>query len=108
MDSGKKGFVGMPSSASALMIISIPFLGNQWSDVVPEIGNYIVPILFSLLMVSNVPMFNLKGLNLGLKANIYPIIYAVTMLPAIYFSGMASDAVFPFCGTWHFPFLMPS
>ena len=94
----------MPSSASALMIISIPFLGNQWSDVVPEIGNYIVPILFSLLMVSNVPMFNLKGLNLGLKANIYPIIYAVTMLPAIYFLGWLA---MPFSILWYLALSIP-
>jgi CDP-diacylglycerol---serine O-phosphatidyltransferase len=104
MDSGKKGFIGMPSSASALMIISIPFLGNQWSDVVPEIGNYIIPILFSLLMVSNFPMFNLKGLNLGLKANMYPIIYTVILLPAIYFLGWLA---MPFSILWYLALSIP-
>lgn len=86
-DAGKKGFIGMPSSASALMIISIPFLGEEWFTVAGEWTRYAVPIVFSLLMVSNIPMFSLKGINLGIKANIYPIIYGLSLLPAIYFLG---------------------
>jgi CDP-diacylglycerol---serine O-phosphatidyltransferase len=86
-DSGKKGFVGLPSSASALMIISLPFLGETWTDLVGSWSVLIIPIVFSLLMVSSFPMFNLKGLNLGLKANIYPLIYGITLLPMIYFFG---------------------
>ena len=56
-DSGKKGFVGMPSSASALMIISIPFLGEDWFKYAGEWTIYAVPVVFSLLMVSNIAMF---------------------------------------------------
>lgn len=86
-DSGKKGFVGLPSSAAALMIISIPFLGSEWNAIAPDWSQYAVPILFSLLMVSNMPMFSLKGLELGWKANIYPLVYTVTLLPAVFMFG---------------------
>ncbi|MDC1221924.1 CDP-alcohol phosphatidyltransferase family protein [Salibacteraceae bacterium] len=97
-DSGKMGFVGMPSSASALMVISIPFLGEDWFSIAGDWTRYFVPIIFSLLMVSNLPMFSLKGLNLGWKANIYPIIYAVTLLPAIFFLGWMA---LPFSIIWY-------
>jgi CDP-diacylglycerol--serine O-phosphatidyltransferase len=97
-DSGKMGFVGMPSSASALMVISIPFLREDWFSIAGDWTRYFVPIIFSLLMVSNLPMFSLKGLNLGWKPNIYPIIYAVTLLPAIFFLGWMAR---PFSIIWY-------
>jgi len=62
-DSGKIGFAGLPSSAAALMIISVPFLlanYNRWIDMAIDyewvkVG---VPMVFALLMVTNIPMFN--------------------------------------------------
>ncbi len=86
-DSGKKEFSGMPSSAAALMIVSIPYLGLEW---VSWTGNWpliALPLVFSLLMVSKLRMFSLKNLNGGWKANLFPIIYALGMLPLIFLLG---------------------
>lgn len=85
-DSGKVGFAGLPSSAAALAIISIPFiiaqsdhswvLSFQSSVVLP----LLFPLFFSILMVTNLPMFNFKSFKGGLKGNWVQLVYVVSVL----------------------------
>lgn len=89
-DSGKIGFAGLPSSAAALMIISVPFLlaeNNQWLSVITEYDWIIIagPVLFALLMVTNIPMFGFKNFKGGLKGNWVQLTYVVSMLPILFF-----------------------
>ena len=85
-DSGKIGFAGLPSSAAALFIISIPFLVNLSNDLtliaieVPSVQQ-VIPILFSLLMVTDVPMFNFKSMKNGINANGVQLFYVATLIP---------------------------
>lgn len=93
-DSGKIGFAGLPSSAAALFIISIPFLIAQGDDLVAQtidiewikIG---LPLVIAILMVTNIPMFNFKGMNKGLAANWVQLVYVVTLIPMMIFLGWA-------------------
>ncbi len=94
-DGGKIGFEGLPSSAAALAIISIPFLIHQQNTtllngwLVDYISSYhwlsfTIPLLFSLLMVSKLPMFNFKQVGKGLKKNYIQIFYIVSLLLSLF------------------------
>lgn len=88
-DSGKIGFAGLPSSAAALMIISIPFLAAKNNQFMLQLLSYDffifgVPILFGLLMVTNLPMFNFKSFKGGIKKNAIQFIYIISLIPVIY------------------------
>lgn len=79
------GFEGMPSSAAALAIISIPFILSQnkidlISFQASNILLFAFPLLFSILMVTKLPMFNFKNLKGGLKSNWVQLVYVVSVL----------------------------
>lgn len=80
-DSGKKEFSGLPSSAAALFVISVPFVGTAWTSFIGVWPLFLIPVIASLLMVSNIRMFSLKNLGGGISANLFPLIYAVTLIP---------------------------
>lgn len=91
-DSGKIGFAGLPSSACALLIISVPFLIGLQSDVGTWLNaqstiKMVFPIPFALLMVTNVPMFNFKSFAAGVKGNIIQLMYVITLIPMMFFWG---------------------
>ncbi len=84
-DSGKIGFAGLPSSAAALLIISIPFL--VYSEdllfmklVAMDWLALLLPIPFALLMVTNLSMFSFKSFKAGFKGNIVQLIYVITVV----------------------------
>lgn len=84
-DSGKKYFSGLPSSAGAFFLISIPFLNalNYWTT--ERFENYniiflILPVLISLLMVSKIPMFSFKNVNGGIRKNIIQILFLASLV----------------------------
>ena len=94
-DGGKIGFAGLPSSAAALFIISIPFLiakGDHLVIATMEVPylNIVLPLVMSLLMVTNIPMFNFKSFKGGIQGNLIQLIYVVTLIPMIIFMGWAS------------------
>ena len=88
---GKIGFEGLPSSAAALAIISIPFLIAQDLNS-PFLSEYLtlfqssitltlgLPLLFAILMVTNLPMFNFKNFNNGLKGNRVQLLYLISVI----------------------------
>jgi len=94
-DSGTIGFSGLPSSAAALAIISIPFLvakgelffiriiEQQWMVMV-------FPMILSLLMVTNLPMFNFKSLKAGIKGNIVQLFYGFSLIPLALWLGWSA------------------
>lgn len=85
-DGGKIGFEGLPSSAAALAIISIPFLMAQENTIIWQIADssifyaFIFPLIMALLMVSKLPMFNFKQLGKGLQANGIQLIYLLSII----------------------------
>jgi len=94
-DSGKIGFSGLPSSAAALLIISIPFLIAKQNVFFLQLLNnellsVILPIPVALLMVTNVPMFNFKSFASGIKGNIVQLFYTLTLIPIAIFMGLAA------------------
>lgn len=103
-DSGKKEFSGLPSSAAALMIISVPFVGTEflpegWWWIV-----YLIPLVFSILMVSTMRMFSLKNLTAGWKANIFPIVYALGLIPMVILIGKVA---IPLAVIWYLVLSIP-
>lgn len=102
-DGSKIGFAGLPSSAAALFIISIPFLqANQHEFVLQLVQDktisLILPLPFALLMVTNIPMFNFKSFKSGIKGNIIQLIYLITTLSIIPF---ASWSTLPISIFWY-------
>lgn len=90
-DSGKIGFEGLPSSAAALAIISIPFIiaqENHNSLVEEMIETYSssnilslgTPLFFAILMVTKLPMFNFKSFKGGLKGNWVQLLYVISLI----------------------------
>lgn len=84
-ESGKIGFAGLPSSAAALAIISIPFLVSKGELFFIRLASQewitiIYPLVFALLMVTNLPMFNFKNFKSGIKGNIIQLVYSVSLL----------------------------
>lgn len=85
-DGGKIGFEGLPSSAAALAIISIPFLMAQENTIIWQIADssivyaFIFPLIMALLMVSKLPMFNFKQLGKGLQANSIQLMYLLSII----------------------------
>ena len=90
-DSGKIGFEGLPSSAAALAIISIPFIiaqekrAGNISEITSSFLNsdwlmLLVPFLLALLMVSKLPLFNFKSFKGGLKSNWVQLLYVTSSI----------------------------
>lgn len=85
-DGGKIGFAGLPSSAAALAIISVPFIMAQ-SNHSLVLGFqasiallFLFPLFFSILMVTNLPMFNFKSFKGGIKSNWVQLVYVLSLI----------------------------
>ena len=94
-DGGKIGFSGLPSSAAALFIISIPFLMAQGNEIVHTAMNLPIirlclPLLIALLMVTTFPMFNFKQAKKGLSTNWVQLVYVLSLPFLLIFTGMLS------------------
>ena len=97
-DGGKIGFAGLPSSAAALFIISIPFLiAKEHPFFLQLMDNEMIPLFlplpFALLMVTDVPMFNFKSFAAGVKGNLIQIIYVITLIPIGLFMGWGALSI---------------
>jgi len=84
-DSGIIGFAGLPSSAAALFTISLTFLyekSNFYFELITTNLNLVIisVIAISLLMVTNLPLFNFKGLKNGIKRNLIQLVYTVLII----------------------------
>lgn len=90
-DGGKIGFEGLPSSAAALAIISIPFIiaqENNSAFLTKIIEVYLdsnllslgIPFLFAILMVTKLPMFNFKSFTGGIKGNWVQLLYVLSLV----------------------------
>ena len=65
------GFLGLPTPANALFFAGIPFIDNSFLLSLLEMS-WLLPILtviFSLLLVTKIPLFSLKFENLKFKGN---------------------------------------
>lgn len=89
-------FIGLPTPAMGLFVASLPFAVQHkslafMSDVI--ISPYFliaVVVLFSFLMVSEIPFFSLKVKNLRFKENKHIYILAIFAVVAFAFLGFAA------------------
>lgn len=89
-------FIGLPTPAMGLFVASLPFaLKNEYLTFM---GNIVinpyflisVVIVFSFLMVSEIPFFSLKIKNLRFKENIHIYVLAVFAVLTFAFLGFAA------------------
>lgn len=89
-------FIGLPTPAMGLFVASLPFTLNN--EHLAFMGNVVtniyfllaVIILFSFLMVSEIPFFSLKIKNLKFKENIHIYVLAIFAVVAFSFLGFAA------------------
>lgn len=89
-------FIGLPTPAMGLFVASLPFtlqneklafMANNMSNVYFLIS---IVVIFSYLMVSEIPFFSLKIKNLRFKENIHIYILAIFAVAAFVFLGFAA------------------
>ena len=89
-------FIGLPTPAMGLFVASLPFtlqnenlafMANNMSNPYFLIA---IVVIFSYLMVSEIPFFSLKIKNLKFKENIHIYILAVFAIAAVIFLGFAA------------------
>lgn len=89
-------FIGLPTPAMGLFVASLPFtlqnenlafMANNMSNSYFLIA---IVVIFSYLMVSEIPFFSLKIKNLKFKENIHIYILAVFAIAAVIFLGFAA------------------
>lgn len=107
-DGGKIGFAGLPSSAAALFIISIPFIfskmpDDNWVNILKEnpIITLSIALTFSLLMVTNLPLFNFKSFAGGIKKNAIQLIYVISLIILGFLFPYLSWFVIPISILWY-------
>lgn len=89
-------FIGLPTPAMGLFVASLPFtllndrLGFMGSIVTNPYFLFAIIILFSFLMVSEIPFFSLKIKNLRFKENIHIYVLAIFAVVAFIFLGFAA------------------
>lgn len=89
-------FIGLPVPANALFWIGVYFFGISYGLEYPYIWMVLV-VLFSYLMVSEIPMFSLKFANYSIKDNFlrYLLIVSAIVLVSIFgLGGFAPVIVF--------------
>jgi CDP-diacylglycerol---serine O-phosphatidyltransferase len=100
-DSQSYGFKGVPTPAVGLVIASLPLI--YWNDHTQQVVDilfnkwilYVVIIVLSWLMVSNLPIMALKFKDYGIKTNLPKIILlVVAILSAFIFHWLAVPVVF--------------
>jgi CDP-diacylglycerol--serine O-phosphatidyltransferase len=70
-----KSFIGLPTPANALMVASVAWTIINRTGFFPDwfvnpLGISVLTVLFSVLLISNIPMFSLKFSSLYLKENV--------------------------------------
>lgn len=89
-------FIGLPTPAMGLFVASLPFTLSN--DSLAFMGNLMtntyfllaIIVIFSYLMVSEIPFFSLKVKNLKFKENIHIYILAIFAVTAFAFLGFAA------------------
>jgi CDP-diacylglycerol--serine O-phosphatidyltransferase len=89
-------FIGMPTPANALMIISFPLMLHQspaqWGTLV--LNPWFIlsfSLISSFLLVAELPLFSLKFQTFGIKQNIFPyllILSALLLFPFFLFAAI--------------------
>lgn len=81
-----ENFIGLATPANTLFFISLPFLSTPISPVLLMI----LTIVFSILLVSELPLFSFKFKNLGFNANIHRYLLIILSLILIIFFKFAA------------------
>jgi CDP-diacylglycerol--serine O-phosphatidyltransferase len=81
------GFLGLPTPANALFFAGMPFIDNAFLLSLLEIS-WLLPtltVIFSLLLVTELPLFSLKFKNLKIKGNEIRYIFLLCAILLIIF-----------------------
>lgn len=81
-----ENFIGLATPANTLFFISLPFLSTPISPVLLMI----LTIVFSILLVSELPLFSFKFKSLGFNANIHRYLLIILSLILIIFFKFAA------------------
>ncbi|MEG1573724.1 MAG: CDP-diacylglycerol--serine O-phosphatidyltransferase [Bacteroidales bacterium] len=84
-------FIGLPVPANALFWIGVYFFGISYGLQYPYIWIALV-IIFSYLLVSEIPMFSLKFKNYSLKSNYLRYIQIITTVILVLIFGLGGFA----------------
>lgn len=84
-------FIGLPVPANALFWIGVYFFGISYGLEYPYIWMVLV-ILFSYLMVSEIPMFSLKFSNYSIKDNFLRYLIIVAAIVSVSIFGLGGFA----------------
>ena len=89
-------FIGLPTPAMGLFVASLPFtlrndslafMANNMTNIYFLLA---IVVIFSYLMISEIPFFSLKIKNLKFKENIHIYILAIFAIAAFVFLGFAA------------------
>jgi len=88
-------FIGLPTPASTLLVVSLPLIIGQYpgqfdSILLDSAFILILSGILSFLLVSEIPLFSLKFDSLGLKENLFQYILLVISLLLIFSVGWLS------------------
>lgn len=93
-------FKGLPTPANAMFFISFPLIlhtaENTYMSYIfsNNVLLYLLPVVFSYILVSPIRMYSFKGLKNGLKANIFPL--SLILLVAVSLTILQWEAI-PIC-----------
>ncbi len=86
-------FLGLPTPANAFFLLSLVFWVQPETGTIPGISAWIYPataLLFSALLVSEIPMFSLKVKSLAWRENRVRYLFLGLSLPLAAYFGMRS------------------
>ena len=88
------GFIGLPTPANALFWGSLIVGAGQWlaSSPIYIYGIIVMMLLFSYLLIAEVPMFALKFKTWGWKGNEVKYIFLLTCIPLLFILGVSGLA----------------
>ena len=89
----EESFIGLPTPANALFISSLVF----FQEILPSYVLILITLVFSFLLVAELPLFSLKMKSFGWKGNEIRIVFLVVSLLLILFFQLAALPLIIIC-----------
>ncbi len=85
-----ENFIGLPTPANAIFITALPFLSKveMFSFIIEPISLIIISVIFSLLLVSEIPLLSLKMKSFQWKQNKFRYILIILSLTILSLFGI--------------------
>jgi CDP-diacylglycerol--serine O-phosphatidyltransferase len=90
-------FIGLPVPANALFWVSFLYGASKWATAESAFAFVLIVmalvVVFSFLMISEIPMFSLKAKHIGWKGNELRYVLIVSVLAAVILAGIPGLAL---------------